>query len=127
MSKSAKYYCDMEAIKEDSVDPIGTESGKRNKRSVWTISTQPYKEAHFATFPESLIEPCVLAGCPKDGIVLDPFMGAGTTAVVSLKNDRRYVGIELNSEYIKIAEKRVLKVKRITDSRKRLEKWIKYY
>jgi DNA modification methylase len=79
----------------------------RNKRSVWTIPTKPFKEAHFATFPEKLIEPCILAGCPEGGIVLDPFMGSGTTAVVALKHNRNYIGIELNPEYIKIAEKRV--------------------
>lgn len=79
----------------------------RNKRSVWTIPTKPFKEAHFATFPEKLIEPCILAGCPEGGIVLDPFMGSGTTAVVALKHNRNYIGIELNPEYIKIAEKRI--------------------
>jgi DNA modification methylase len=80
----------------------------RNKRSVWNVVTKPFSEAHFATFPEDLILPCVLAGCPENGIVLDPFMGAGTTAVVAVKNNRNYVGIELNPEYIKIAEKRIL-------------------
>jgi DNA modification methylase len=81
--------------------------GMRNKRSVWTVTTQPYKEAHFATFPEKLIEPCILAGSPKGGIVLDPFMGAGTTALVALKYDRNFIGFELNPEYIKIAKKRI--------------------
>jgi DNA modification methylase len=79
----------------------------RNKRSVWTIPPKPFKEAHFATFPEKLIEPCILAGCPEGGIVLDTFMGSGTTAVVALKHNRNYIGIELNPEYIKIAEKRI--------------------
>ena len=82
-------------------------STTRNKRSVWTVTTKPYKEAHFATFPEDLILPCVLAGCPKGGTVLDPFFGAGTTGVVAKKLGRKYIGIELNPEYIKLAEKRI--------------------
>jgi len=80
---------------------------KHNKRSVWTITTKPYKEAHFATFPEDLIVPMVKAGCPKDGIILDPFMGSGTTALVAKKLARNYLGIELNPEYIKIANERL--------------------
>lgn len=79
----------------------------RNKRSVWKISTRPYKESHFATFPEALIETPIKAGCPENGIVLDPFMGAGTTGVVALKLNRSYIGIELNPEYIELAEKRI--------------------
>lgn len=82
-------------------------NGKRNKRSVWTIATHPYPEAHFATFPEKLIEPCILAGCPERGIVLDPFLGSGTTAAVALRLRRQFVGIELNLEYIRLAEKRI--------------------
>lgn len=82
-------------------------SGFANKRSVWTVTTMPYSEAHFATFPERLIVDCIKAGCPENGIVLDPFMGAGTTALVSRKLNRNYVGFELNPEYIKIAEKRI--------------------
>lgn len=81
--------------------------GTRNKRSVWTVNTQSYSEAHFATFPPKLIEPCILAGCPKDGIVLDPFMGAGTTGLVAAKHSRNFVGIELNPEYAKMARRRV--------------------
>ncbi len=79
----------------------------RNKRSVWSVSTKPCKEAHFATFPDTLIVDCILAGCPPGGVVLDPFIGSGTTAMVALANDRRYVGIELNPEYIEIAQKRI--------------------
>jgi len=79
----------------------------RNKRDVWVVSTKPFKESHFATFPEELITPCVLAGCPQNGIILDPFMGAGTTALVALKNKRQYIGFELNSKYCKLAEKRI--------------------
>ena len=82
----------------------------RNKRSVWAIPTKPFKEAHFATFPEKLIEPCILAGSPEGGIVLDPFMGSGTTAVVAKSLGRKYVGIELNPDYIKIAEKRLAQI-----------------
>ncbi|WP_431030102.1 DNA-methyltransferase [Lysinibacillus sp. LZ02] len=83
---------------------------KRNKRSVWTVSTKPLKEAHFATFPEDLIEPCILSGCPLDGVVMDPFFGSGTTGLVALKHGRNFIGIELNPEYIKIAEKRLSEV-----------------
>jgi DNA modification methylase len=85
----------------DEVYPI------RNKRSVWTVPTKPYLEAHFATFPEDLIVDCIKAGCPKDGLILDPFMGAGTTALVCRKLGRNYVGIELNEKYIKIANDRL--------------------
>lgn len=80
---------------------------KRNKRSVWSIVTQAFPQAHFATFLEDLIVDCIKAGCPEDGIVLDPFMGAGTTALVARKLLRNYIGFELNPEYIKIAEKRL--------------------
>lgn len=84
---------------------IGT--GKANKRSVWTVPTEPFKEAHYATFPQRLIADCIRAGCPEDGIILDPFMGAGTTALVARKLNRNYVGIELNPEYIQLAKKRL--------------------
>lgn len=80
---------------------------KANKRSVWSVATMPFREAHFATFPEKLVEPMIKAGCPLGGVVLDPFMGAGTTALVALKLDRQYLGIELNPAYIKIAEERL--------------------
>jgi len=79
----------------------------RNKRSLLTLSTQPYKEAHFATFPEKLTEPCILAGCPKGGIALDPFFGSGTTGKVAIKHGRNFIGIELNPKYVKIADKRL--------------------
>lgn len=85
----------------DEVYPI------RNKRSVWTVNTKPYAESHFATFPERLIVDCIKAGCPENGIVLDPFMGAGTTALVARKLSRNYIGIELNEEYVKMANKRL--------------------
>jgi len=79
----------------------------RNRRSVWTVSTQPYPEAHFATFPPKLIEPCVLAGCPAGGVVLDPFNGSGTTGAVALRLGRDYIGIELNPDYIEFTNKRL--------------------
>ena len=78
----------------------------RNIRTVWTISTQPYKEAHFATFPEKLIEPCIKAGCPKDGVVLDPFIGSGTVAKVAIRLGRNWIGIDLNPKYEDMAERR---------------------
>ncbi len=83
-----------------------SESG-RNKRSVWTVSTKPFPGSHFATFPPDLIEPCILAGSPRDGIVLDCFFGTGTTGKVSLKNGRYYIGIELKPEYAEMAENRI--------------------
>ena len=90
---------------------------RRKKRDVWTVSTRPYKEAHFATFPEKLIEPCILAGTTKSGgVVLDPFSGAGTTGVVCAKNGRAFIGIELNPEYVAMAEKRIAEVKREVDA-----------
>lgn len=87
--------------------PKFSEDGKSNKRSVWTVTTKPYKEAHFATYPPDLIEPCILAGCPEGGHVLDPFGGAGTTALVSDRLKRHSSLIELNDEYATITEKRL--------------------
>ena len=85
----------------------GYDTFTRNKRSVWTVATRPYKGAHFATFPPALIEPCILAGAPFDGLVLDPFTGSGTTAAVALQHGRRFIGCELNPDYIKLAEARI--------------------
>ncbi len=82
------------------------EDGMRNRRSVWTVATRPYKGAHFATFPPALIEPCVLAGSRPGDIVLDPFMGSGTTAQVALQNGRQYLGCELNTEYAPLQQAR---------------------
>lgn len=133
MSKSRKYYFDSKSIAEPSVSfdtnirnrdtsKLNNTPGRskmkgltrnnyptRNKRSVWTVATQPLKEAHFATFPEKLIIDCIKAGCPENGIVLDPFMGAGTTAIASRKLNRNYIGFELNPEYIKMSNKRINK------------------
>jgi DNA modification methylase len=79
----------------------------RNKRNVWTITTKPCKDAHFATFPKDLIEPCIKAGCPESGVVLDPFGGSGTTGIVAKQFNRTAILIELNPEYIEIAKKRI--------------------
>jgi len=136
LTKSATYHYDADAVREDAkyagkVVTLGEKSlskgqanganiaasgnglrdsvvvaAGRNKRSVWTIATQPYPEAHFATFPEALVEPCVLAGCPEGGIVLDPFLGSGTTALVAKRLGRRAIGIDLNPEYLALAVKR---------------------
>ena len=136
MSKSQKYYYDHEAIAEQSIH-YGTDKrsdlgniryeGKRtqgqatangqqsfvtvnenrNKRSVWTVNVKPYAGAHFAVFPSDLIEPCILAGAPVGGIVLDPFMGSGTTAQVAQDLGRQYLGCELNPDYKPLQQKRV--------------------
>ena len=132
LSKQAKYYYDNEAIKEEAKYPNGPDSPqnikkgkgmkgmeireglskigaleKRNKRSVWTVTTKPFKEAHFATYPKDLIEPCILAGCPEGGTVLDPFAGSGTTGIVAAMFQRRSILIELNAEYVEIMEARM--------------------
>lgn len=131
LSKSPKYYFDNEAIKEDGVIKAGTKGakgskerqnqkgvnarppvykiydGKKNKRSVWTVTTKPFKGAHFATFPKDLIEPCVLAGCPEGGTVLDPFSGSGTTGIVADRLGRNAILTELNPDYIDIAKNRI--------------------
>ena len=81
---------------------------RRNRRSVWTIPTAPYHGAHFATFPPDLVKPCIMAGCPDGGTVLDPFTGSGTVAEVARANGCKFVGAELNPEYIELAKKRLL-------------------
>ena len=133
LSKKPHYYFDYEAIQEDSVckedkrldagriqydgkrangrDTLAqvsfvTINEKRNKRDVWNITTKSVKEAHFATFPEDLVKPCILAGCRRGGVILDPFFGSGTTGRVAEMLGRNYVGIELNPEYIEIARRR---------------------
>ena len=129
LSKSKYYHYDNEAIKEPAKD-WGTRdrtngkyhnpgSGlqphtgltksytKRNKRSVWSVNKKPYKGAHFATYPEELIEPCILAGSEKGDIVLDPFMGSGTTAYVAKKHSRAYRGCELHKEYDSLISDRI--------------------
>ena len=79
----------------------------KNKRDVWTVATNGYKGAHFAVYPPKLIEPCILAGCPDGGIVLDPFSGSGTTGIVALNNQKNYIGIELNPEFAELSHKRI--------------------
>lgn len=105
LTKSDRYYYDNDSIKE-MVNNDGYVQ-KRNRRSVWSINTVPYKGAHFATFPESLVELCCKAGCPEGGLILDPFMGSGTTGVVSKKLCRNYIGIDLNPDYCNLARKRI--------------------
>lgn len=83
----------------------------RNARDVWHINTVPYKGGHFAAYPPKLAERCILAGCPCGGVVLDPFFGSGTTGLAAVKNDRRYIGIELNAEYCELAKERIGGVK----------------
>jgi DNA modification methylase len=90
---------------ENKTDLIKTQG--RNKRCVWRVTTKPYKEAHFATYPKDLIKPMIKAGCPVNGIVLDPFIGSGTTAVVALEQNKKFIGVELNPEYIDLAMKRI--------------------
>ena len=102
-SKSEKYFYDSEAILEPCHDSRGT----RNRRSVWSINTVPYKGAHFAVFPKELVRLCVLAGSKPDSYILDPFSGSGTVAEVCVENNRNCVGIELNPNYIKLAQERL--------------------
>lgn len=101
LTKSERYYYDHEAI----VEPAGLK--KRNKRSVWNVNTFPFPDAHFATFPPALIEPCVFAGSRKGDFVLDPFFGSGTVGVVCQQYDRKYIGIDLNPEYVALAASRL--------------------
>ena len=108
-SKSAKYYYDAAAIAEDAIYSGLPEqcSGKRNKRSVWTVPVRGFSGAHFATFPPGLIEPCILACCPTGGVVLDPFGGAGTTGMVADRLGRNAIMIELNPDYAALAHDRI--------------------
>jgi DNA modification methylase len=138
LSKSARYFYDADAVREDASEvgiarggraritpahsPPGTQpnrrstsngdadwlSAGRNKRTVWTVATQPFPGAHFAVFPPKLIEPCVLAGSAPGDTVLDPFCGSGTTGLVALRHGRSFVGIELNPEYVELARRRIV-------------------
>lgn len=133
LSKSSKYYYDHDAIKEplkgepqtrdknaegyqadyahgdrfSKGERVFGADGMANKRSVWSIATKPYAGAHFAVFPTDLIEPCILAGAPLGGVVLDPFMGSGTTAQVAQNLGRKYIGCELNLDYESLQKKRL--------------------
>lgn len=129
IAKSKKYFYDMDAVREPqktkderhegascyrsnhpsawsvrsrALHPLG-----KNRRSVWEIATSPHPRSHFAVFPEKLVEPCILAGCPAGGTVLDPFCGSGTVGVVALRHGRRFIGIELNPEYVEMAKRRI--------------------
>jgi DNA modification methylase len=136
MTKAARYYYDADAVREkpttaglrqggdgyswhdhENTAVLGNRQdsahngkfcgvGGRNRRSVWTIPTAPYPGAHFATFPPALVQPCIKAGCPEGGTVLDPFMGSGTTGDVALRHSCKFIGIELSEEYIQLAMKR---------------------
>jgi len=90
-------------------DPDRPVAEKRNRRSVWTITTKPFRGAHFAVMPEALVEPCILAGSKEGDLVLDPFTGSGTVAVVSLRHGRNFIGTELNPDYAEIAQNRIAK------------------
>jgi DNA modification methylase len=132
LTKSERYYYDAEAVSEASVQPeragklersfstgkpevvLRQDVGRsvmrtetRNRRSVWTVTTKPYSGAHFAVMPPDLVEPCILAGCPEGGTVLDPFAGSGTTLAVAAELGRSGIGCELNPEYIQLAEQRI--------------------
>ena len=102
-----KYGPDGSAESRTKSGKVYVPTLRRNKRDVWAVSTGGFKGAHFAVFPERLVEPCILAGCPESGTVLDPFMGSGTTGVVSKKMGRNFVGIEINPDYIKLARSRI--------------------
>ncbi|HEV2864673.1 MAG TPA: site-specific DNA-methyltransferase [Pyrinomonadaceae bacterium] len=103
MSKSERYYYDYEAIRE----PTKEKNGFRNRRTVWSLNTEAFKEAHFAVFPTSLVRPCILAGSRPGSTVLDPFFGSGTVGEVCAEEGRRCVGVELNPGYAEIARKRL--------------------
>lgn len=133
LAKGERYYYDAEAIRENSPPCKPSEFGRkvasayglakltgnmapgvkwgsnggRNRRTVWTVTPATFREAHFATFPPALIEPCILAGSPVGGTVLDPFSGAGTTGLVAAQHDRSYVGIELNRKYVAMSRRRI--------------------
>jgi DNA modification methylase len=139
LTKSKRYYYDADAVREPATNrPAGnkTHKGKtayeqgdqrhrtkvglvntkptawRNRRSVWTVATQPFPEAHFAVFPERLVEPCVLAGSREGDLILDPFCGAGTVGVVAKRLSRHFIGIDLKPDYIEMARRRIAKVHR---------------
>jgi len=131
LTKSEKYYYNHDAIREPrtsvgsnhqfggkkyndpnnpiygSIQSVYESDGKRNKRDVWNITTQPFKDAHFAVMPELLVEPCLLAGSKPNDTILDPFAGSGTVGVVAKKHNRNFIGIELNPDYAKIANDRI--------------------
>ena len=115
-STSIKYDSDDYSLSPQHLNnTVGKTYPYKNKRTIWKTSTAAYKEAHFATFPIALIEPMVKAGCPDNGIILDPFMGAGTVAIAALKHNKNYIGFELNPEYCIMAENRIERFKKEND------------
>ena len=107
LAKRPRYFYDADAIRESPPISQPLIPG-RNKRNVWEIATAHYGEAHFATFPSNLVEPCVLAGSAPYDVILDPFAGSGTTLMVALRHDRSAIGIELNPEYVQLARRRIV-------------------
>lgn len=109
LSKQEKYYYDATSIREESTTGYDSKSGipGRNKRSVWNVNTKPYKGAHFATWPEDVVRPMVLAGCPPGGVVLDPFSGSATTGKVAMDHGRSYIGVDANADYLDLAIARI--------------------
>lgn len=102
LTKSEKYYYDWQAVREPADG-----GGLRNRRSVWHVNTRPFAGAHFATFPPELIEPCILAGAPPGGVVLDPFFGSGTSGEVAQRLGRAWIGCELNPDYKPLQDERL--------------------
>lgn len=129
LAKSERYSYDADAVKESSSGVSGggfskkyaeaqpthgamrldrpSDTGTRNRHDVWTIPTKSFKGAHFAVMPEALVEPCILAGCPQGGLVLDPFTGSGTVGAVAVRMGRRFIGCELNAGYAEMARRRI--------------------
>lgn len=106
-NKARKHATDRGCPNDGVSGSVPWEGSTRNRRTVWTVATQPFSGAHFATFPPALIEPCILAGCPAGGTVLDPFGGAGTTGLVADRLQRNALLVELNPEYADMAERRI--------------------
>jgi site-specific DNA-methyltransferase (cytosine-N4-specific) len=102
LTKSERYYYDGESIKDETAN-----GSRKNKRTVWSINTEPFDGAHFATFPEALALTCILAGSKEEDCILDPFFGSGTVGCVAAKRSRKFVGIEINPEYVEISKKRI--------------------
>jgi site-specific DNA-methyltransferase (cytosine-N4-specific) len=105
-SKSERYYFNQDAIKQQTTNG----NGLKNRRTVWSINTEPCPEAHFAIFPRELIRPCIMAGSHRNDIVFDPFYGTGTTGIVAKELNRKCIGIELNTEFIEIAKRRTAEI-----------------
>jgi DNA modification methylase len=109
LTKSERYSFNQEAIME----PILSGNGQKNKRTIWSINTEPYPGAHFAVFPKALVRPCILAGTKEDDLILDPFFGSGTVGVVAKELGRRCVGIEMKPEFVEMSAKRTMGIQRV--------------